>query len=199
MRLFSYVVARDYGFAPNPFYGFCTLATCKPGIRHSAHVGDWVVGLTCAGDRASRGLVYAMQVSEVLTYDQYWRDARFTEKRPDLRGSLKRAFGDNIYHRSDPGGPWLQADSHHSLEDGSLNSANVENDTKSDKVLIAARFTYWGKSAPDVPVHLRDFEGHDLVVGRGYKNSYPLTFVRAFEGWYDSLHTEGYQGPPYRW
>ena len=30
MRLHSYVVARDYGFAPNPFLGVCTLATCKP-------------------------------------------------------------------------------------------------------------------------------------------------------------------------
>lgn len=28
MRCFSYIVARDYGFAPNPFHGFCTLANC---------------------------------------------------------------------------------------------------------------------------------------------------------------------------
>lgn len=27
---YSYVVARDFGFAPNPFNGFLTLATCKP-------------------------------------------------------------------------------------------------------------------------------------------------------------------------
>src|SRR5712671_5339411 len=33
MRLYSYVVARDFGFAPNPFFGVCTLATCKPDIR----------------------------------------------------------------------------------------------------------------------------------------------------------------------
>jgi hypothetical protein len=44
MRLFSYVVARDYGFAPNPFHRHCTLATCKPGIRARAAVGDWVIG-----------------------------------------------------------------------------------------------------------------------------------------------------------
>ncbi|WP_202913488.1 hypothetical protein [Acuticoccus sediminis] len=25
MRLFSYVVEHDQGFAPNPFYGVCTL------------------------------------------------------------------------------------------------------------------------------------------------------------------------------
>src|SRR5262245_31415483 len=44
VRLYSYVVARDYGFAPNPFYGFCTLATCKPDIRRTADIGDWIVG-----------------------------------------------------------------------------------------------------------------------------------------------------------
>ena len=41
--LYSYVITRDYGFAPNPFGGICTLATCKPGIRNHATVGDWVV------------------------------------------------------------------------------------------------------------------------------------------------------------
>ena len=30
-KLFSYVVDHDYGFAPNPFGGFCTLAKCKYG------------------------------------------------------------------------------------------------------------------------------------------------------------------------
>lgn len=45
MNLFSYIVARDYGFAPNPFPPYCTLATCKPGIRNSAQKGDWIIGL----------------------------------------------------------------------------------------------------------------------------------------------------------
>ena len=53
--LFSYVVRYDSGFAPNPFHGFCTLATCKPGIRAHANVGDWVVG-TASGGPPVRGL-----------------------------------------------------------------------------------------------------------------------------------------------
>ena len=44
-HLFVYVIARDFGFAPNPFHGVCTLATCKPGIRRSAKVGDWILGV----------------------------------------------------------------------------------------------------------------------------------------------------------
>lgn len=45
MRLYVYVVTHDTGFAPNPFHGYCTLATCKPHIRGRAEAGDWVIGL----------------------------------------------------------------------------------------------------------------------------------------------------------
>lgn len=52
VKLFSYVVAEDRGFAPNPTGGYCTLANCKcrhEGIRwrnivELAKVGDWIVG-----------------------------------------------------------------------------------------------------------------------------------------------------------
>ena len=40
MRLFSYKMTSDTGFAPNPFGRRVTLATCKPMIRQSTHEGD---------------------------------------------------------------------------------------------------------------------------------------------------------------
>ena len=48
--LFSYVVDRDLGFAPNPYGGFCTLAHCKFSISGKkkivelAKIGDWIAG-----------------------------------------------------------------------------------------------------------------------------------------------------------
>lgn len=42
MRFYSYVIPRDYGFAPNPYFGYCTLATCKQKIRKNAQIGDWI-------------------------------------------------------------------------------------------------------------------------------------------------------------
>ncbi|WP_198140678.1 Nmad2 family putative nucleotide modification protein [Polaromonas naphthalenivorans] len=30
-----YLMTHDSGFAPNPFHGTLTLATCKPGIRRT--------------------------------------------------------------------------------------------------------------------------------------------------------------------
>ena len=60
-RLFSYVVRYDYGFAPNPFEGCCTIATCKPQIRRAAlgrRLGSrhWV---RRQGSRRSAGLRHA--------------------------------------------------------------------------------------------------------------------------------------------
>ena len=81
MKLYSYVVARDFGFAPNPFFGFCTLATCKPKIREHASVGDWVVGTGAKVRYGYSGrLIYAMQVSEVLDFNTYWSDPRFIQR-----------------------------------------------------------------------------------------------------------------------
>jgi hypothetical protein len=97
--LFSYVVARDYGFAPNPFFGACTLATCKPNIRRAAKVDDWIVGTGSAVNNKVGMIVYAMRVTEIITFNQYWNDPRFQRKKPKLNGSKKQAFGDNILNR----------------------------------------------------------------------------------------------------
>ena len=69
-RIHSYVVRYDSGFAPNPFYGYCTLATCKPNIRRSADIGDWVVGSGSNDRTVRRGgrLVYAMRVRIVVKF-----------------------------------------------------------------------------------------------------------------------------------
>lgn len=81
-RIHSYVVRYDSGFAPNPFYGHCTLVTCKPGIRRSAEVGDWVIGSGSNAQGVGRGghLVYGMRVTEVMTLDEYALNPRFESK-----------------------------------------------------------------------------------------------------------------------
>ena len=198
MRLYSYVVARDFGFAPNPFGGICTLATCKPDIRQRAVVGDWIAGLASASNRSTPGLVYVMRVDEVLTYDAYWTDVRFQNKKPSRTGSVKQMFGDNIYHQSAVGG-WQQADSHHSFESGAANPANIANDTKSHGVLIGRRFAYWGSSAIAVPEQFLDFDGHTIRLKRGYRSIFPQEFVQAFVAWFESLDAQGFLAPPFMW
>lgn len=199
MRLYSYKVVYDIGFAPNPFHGICTLATCKPRIRNGASPGDWIVGVGSRAQGTEGRLVHAMEVGEKLTFDEYWNDARFQRKKPDRRGSLKYRYGDNVYHRS-PDGGWLQEDCRHSLDDGQPNPDHIRRDTSADAVLVASRFTYWGGEGPLLPAELRDWEGLDLGnPGRDHTyKPYPPEMIQAFVRWIEQLPA-GYQAPPIDW
>ena len=96
IRLHTYVVATDLGLAPNPFHSVCTLAVCKPVIRRTARVGDWILGMGSKA-RGNRGrAVYAMQVAEILDFEAYWCDPRFHAKRPDPAGSPSCRAGETF-------------------------------------------------------------------------------------------------------
>jgi Nucleotide modification associated domain 2 len=199
VRLFSYKVRYDIGFAPNPFHGACTLATCKPGIRKTAEVGDWVVGVGSITASRAGHLVYAMEVEEKLTFDGYWADPRFQLKKAERRGSLKYRYGDNVYHRG-ADGKWRQSDCRHSSAAGEPNADHIRRDTRADAVLIASRFTYWGGEGPKLPGKFTNWDGVDLSdPGRDYTyKAYPPEMVEAFVAWASQLPT-GYQGPPADW
>lgn len=146
-RGFSYIITRDFGFAPNPFHGVLTLATCKPKIRKAAHVGDYLIGNSNKAN--GNKLIYMAKVDEITTFDQYWVDPRFQCKKATMNGSFKTLYGDNIYHHE--GEKWIQANSHHSLENGMENHANLEKDTGiTDQVLICREFFYLGQSMIDI-------------------------------------------------
>lgn len=195
-KLYSYIVARDYGFAPNPFYGFCTLATCKPDIRQAAHVGDWVVGTGPKTKGRARHIVYAMRVTETMSFNDYWHDSRFLGKRPDLRSSYKKAFGDNIYFQDSHTNDWCQIDSHHSYEHGVQNLYNLEKDTGTDRVLISDDFVYWGGTGPGIPY----FHGEDICHStQKHRCKFPEHVVQGFVDWIRELKDKGYCGPPLEW
>ncbi len=197
MRVFSYIVARDFGFAPNPFYGYCTLATCKPRIRAAASVGDWVFGTGAKTNYRLNGyLLFAMKVGEILDFDSYWADPRFRCKRPILNGSLKQLYGDNIYHRR--GGRWIQEDSHHSLEGGRPNPKNLEPDTSVNRVLIAERFVYYGEAAIPIPQRFRpDPEtGRDVCCSRQGHQSFAGSLAEALVEWMTNTDRWGLIGLP---
>ncbi|MDD5702591.1 MAG: hypothetical protein PHU23_11155 [Dehalococcoidales bacterium] len=162
-NLYVYVVDRDFGFAPNPFHGYCTLATCKPGIRKVARKGDWVMGVGGTRMRATGKCIYLMRVTEILTFDTYWSDIRFRLKRPVRNGSPVMMIGDNIYHKNVTAGDWIQEDSHHSNPDGSTNNTNLETDTQSENVLVSDHFFYFGSAAPSV-----DLQSINYKNGRNY-------------------------------
>lgn len=190
MRLFSYVVVHDSGFAPNPFWGRCTLAACKSQIRLTAHVGDWIVGLSPKSD--GNRLVYAMRVTERMTLGDYFMDPAFAAKKPDFtRSDWLSRQGDNFYA---PGPDGLQQlMSNHSCADGSEDEVHKRADLSGRNVLISDEFWYFGGDGPHLPAEL-----DSLKVGRGHRGRFPESVVDEFAHFIGSL-PQGVQGTPTIW
>jgi hypothetical protein len=193
MRLFSYKQTHDTGFAPNPFHGVCTLATCKARIRLKKQVGDWVAGFTSArlnGDPVgSERLIYLMQVSEKLGLDEYYRAPVFAAKIPRLHAArcVDRA-GDNIYY--------LEAGQMKQVENPSHDLSNVEDDTSGEFVLVGRRFYYFGSQPLVVPRHLRP-DVPPGVAKNGVETK-DQARAQAFIDWVDGKG-QGIHAPPHRW
>jgi hypothetical protein len=172
MSLVSYKMTNDSGFAPNPFHGYLTLATCKPGIRRSGNrrIGDWIAGFTstslCGDPVGGERLIYLMRVDEILPIEEYFRDHRFQVKIP-RKGSpdtIHRA-GDNIYR------PLVDSPSdgsdYEQIPNDSHPPGSKEHDVGGRNVLVAhpGHYFYFGSNALDIPRSLRP----DVPVGQsGY-------------------------------
>ncbi len=185
MRLCSYVVKNDTGFAPNPFWGYCTLAACTPnhmGVR--LQKGDWILGHQTV--TRGNGLVYAMQVDEALCFDKYFRDARFKRKKPLFGRTWKEACGDNIYAR-DSRGRWRQHRSafHTSPEE-------IRKDVKHPVVFVGRQFYYFGDNAPRIPSRLADL----IQRRQGCSCNHDPDTVRSFIAWLSNRYDEGIHGLP---
>jgi hypothetical protein len=179
ITLYSYCLRYDDGAAPNPYWGVCTLAICKPAIRRTASVGDWVVGLgskrSPCGDISSK-VVYAMHVTQVVTLQEYdvYCGKSLRKKVPDWNSSdYRRMMGDCIYDFNESR-PRLRASVH--------GAGNRKTDLRGRNVLLSDYFYYFGNKPVELPDDLRA-----LIHGtQGHKSRandrYASRFVRWIEG-----------------
>ena len=90
----------DTGFAPNPFHGVLSLATCKADLRRLREVGDGIAGFTsgelCGDPVGQERKVLLARVAEKLIFEEYWMDLRFPCKKTDWSTAIGKR-GDNIY------------------------------------------------------------------------------------------------------
>lgn len=191
MYLYSYVITRDYGFAPNPFWNICSLATCKPQIRERALKGDWIAGFGGANTAITHKMVFLMQVDEICTFDEYWVDPRFFMKKPRFDGNYQQCYGDNIYHHV--GSEWMQENSHHSYADG-INKNNLIHDTRIDRVLISFHYWYFGENAIELPKEFAEA----IATGRAYKKL-QNNICADITSWVGNYYEMGQHGLPYKW
>lgn len=185
MKLCTYVVRVDIGLAPNPFWGYCTLAVCTPNhLRIRFDSGDWIAGFTPVAEDSR--LVYAMQVSEVLHFNTYFQDRRFSRKKPNVAGTWRQRVGDNMYHLDDSG-RWKQ---HQSIHHRS--SSQNDQDLKHPFVNIARQFFYFGEEAVPIPARF------DRLVWRrhGAKYRHDPAVSAAFIQWIQAKHETGRHGEP---
>jgi len=196
LRVYSYIIDHDLGFAPNPFHGVCTLAACKPQIRKSARIGDIVIGTGSRPNGLEGRLSYWMRVTRITTFTDYWFAPEFRAKRPRMNGSRMLRHGDNIYHRDPDTGIWMQADSFHSAADGSISPPNLRRDTgTTERVLIGDEFAYWGGEGPPIPASLSDF----VHTTQGHRCRFPPDRVERFLAWLVELPRPEFLGRPANW
>jgi len=182
MRLYSYVVRFDGGFAPFCSGAICTLACCKPRIRTKAQYGDWVAGVT-PKDYGSGRLIYLMRVERAFTFAEYFKDATL---RPRV---------DNIYHPKPNGGYTQESNDFHGPD-------NIRKDLSADRVLASKTFVYFGDNAPTIPASFEKF----VPRGRGHRvygnavgepgDSQTSAKIRLFVRWAFS-HGKGRKGRPF--
>ena len=192
MRVFSYIVAHDGGYAPNPFHGACTLACCKPKIRSGARPGDLILGLT--GKGKGYRLVYGMRVAKQISFADYWRE--YSAKRPDMTAPDRlRRSGDNNY-KPMPDGSYRQIHCRHSLHDGAEDPKAKRRDLGDDgsnPVLVGEYFCYFGTSAEP----LRPDLGF-LIAGRGHRCNFTPEQIALALAWFEGL-PPGLHGRPSLW
>lgn len=201
MVVYSYLIEHDFGLAPNPFGKYCTLAVCKPKIRRSQQLqlGDWVVGtgskaLENSTGRKLRGrIIYAFEVEEKLSFDQYWSDARFQYKKPVMNGSLVAMYGDNFYH-SDENGTWNQEPSAHCNIDNTTHHEHLSIDVGGKNVLVGTNFYYFGDSAPKLRDDLLDI----CHTGIGEKKIVGEKAMQLID-WLQNNFRPGIHGDPLNW
>jgi Nucleotide modification associated domain 2 len=149
IRLFSYKMTHDTGFAPNPFHGLLTLANCKPCIRKYKIKDDWIAGFTSQelnGDNVGEEkLVYLMKVIDKITYNEYWNNPLYKLKKPNLSSSKTiDKTGDNIY-KPIKVNPKSNTD-FKQVPNKNHNDEDKDHDLNGKFVLVSKCFYYFGSS-----------------------------------------------------
>lgn len=179
LNILSYVITHDYGFAPNPYGDFLSLATCKPVLRRNAKVGDVILATGSVKTVGNGKIVYAAIVSEIVSMEDYGSNSRYEQKMPPLNKS-----GDSIYYWK--GGTVIQRENQYH------GKADIVHDVSGRNVLLCEEFWYYGKDAIEVPANLIDV----VKKGPGYKRIKSPELIDGFTQWLRGK-PKGIKGNPY--
>lgn len=184
MKLCTYLLTNDTGLAPNPYHGWCSLAVCTPNHQGARlDEGDWIAGFL--NKSRQYRLVYLLKVEERICLDDYYRDSRFSSKRPDLRGDWKARCGDNFYSLNHDG-EWQQHRNRFHIGPDFL-----VKDTRNPFAFIGREFWYFGRSAMKSPKRFDSLRG-----GRGIRVNHDPNVATEFISWVTSNWEPGIHDLP---
>jgi hypothetical protein len=183
-KIYSYIIRIDDGAAPNPYWGTCTLAICKPAIRRTAEIGDWVIGTGSKNSALRFGgiydladsLVYAMKISDIKTMAEYDTHCQQSLKKkiPNWKSNdFRRRMGDCIYDYS------KGIDKEPVLREGVHIEGNRNRDLGGVRVLLSTHFYYFGEEARPLPQHLKPL----IKINQGHRKITDENLIIEFEKW----------------
>ena len=216
MKILTYRMTYDTGFAPNPFHGVLTLATCTPNHKRAElEKGDYIVGIESNAlmeQRKSKGLckeknnllIFVGEASEILSLNDYFNDLRFKKKKYKKNKCWILRRGDNIYYEDGGMWKWLRGHDH---DDKSItffhrnsldhlyktNRHVIYKDIYGNRVFICHRFTYFGDKCEEFDKRFLDC----IVKAQGIKYCYENNSkFKDFKNYLDSLIGKGRIGKP---
>lgn len=134
-KYYFYKLMVDSGGAPCVYRNILSLAICKPAIRSTCEIGNWVLGFG-SKTRLGERLIYIAEITEKYKKGEYYRIRRY-QSRPD-----------NIYQWTRSGHlTWKQGAQFH--EGGYQPDIGVHPQYKSANVLISNNFKYFGAAGTD--------------------------------------------------
>jgi hypothetical protein len=115
-NIYVYKCVVDDGTAPCIARGLLSMVVCKPKVRTSAKVGDYVLAFGTNAQPAPNRLVYVAKITEVLPGAAYFDTAKFQTRKDCIyertpQGTLKLVAGASAHntgtHAKDLGPPPL--------------------------------------------------------------------------------------------
>ena len=173
-------MTNDSGCAPNP-YQICTLAICKPKIRNSAKVGDYIIGFGSKQLGSENKIIYIMKVTDKLTFEEY----NWLCKNKYLS---KIKNGDCIYYKKN--NKIIQRVNKYHDEHC------ISTDISSPFVLLSNNYLYFGSNSINVSNNLKKI----VPEYRGHKSKSNEIYLSEFINWYNNLkliYKNNIQGNPH--
>lgn len=169
-NIYKYVITHDAGTAPCVDNELLSLCICKPVIRRTAQIGDWIIATAGKGLSQYPKIIYAAKISDIISMHDYAQ--KFSNRM------------DSIYH-SDGGSLTHYGGAIHSTTENQLR------DKRGLRCILSKEFWYFGREMIELPDTLNSL----YHFGRGHSKLTDENMLKEIE-YFLSNYKVGVNGQP---